>query len=78
MAKISHTKISQPSFGEKKAKINLHQISRFTVIDIFVFFKITLIVLSWYFWRWRQQESSRIYLCINGKFEFYVRLNKNV
>ena len=25
MAKISHTKIKQPSFGEKKAKINLHQ-----------------------------------------------------
>ena len=26
MAKISHTKIKQPSFVEKKAKINLHQI----------------------------------------------------
>ena len=25
MAKISHTKLKQPSFGEKKAKINLHQ-----------------------------------------------------
>ena len=25
MAKISHTKIKRPSFGEKKAKVNLHQ-----------------------------------------------------
>ena len=25
MAKIAHTKMKQPSFGEKKAKINLHQ-----------------------------------------------------
>jgi hypothetical protein len=25
MAKMSHTKIKHPSFGEKKAKINLHQ-----------------------------------------------------
>jgi hypothetical protein len=25
MAKISHTKLKQPSFGEKKVKINLHQ-----------------------------------------------------
>ena len=25
ISKILHTKIKQPSFGEKKAKINLHQ-----------------------------------------------------
>jgi hypothetical protein len=32
MAKISHTKLKQPSFGEKKVKINLHQ--NFPIYDI--------------------------------------------
>jgi hypothetical protein len=31
MAKISHTKIKQPSFGEKRSKLTYTQISRFTV-----------------------------------------------
>jgi hypothetical protein len=32
MAKISHTKIKQPSFGEKRPKLNYTKISRFTVM----------------------------------------------
>ena len=31
MAKISHTKIKQPSFGEKRPKLTYTKISRFTV-----------------------------------------------
>jgi len=34
MAKISHTKIKQPSFGEKKPKLTYTKISRFTVLLI--------------------------------------------
>jgi hypothetical protein len=34
MAKISHTKIKQPSFGEKRAKLTYTKISQFTVIWI--------------------------------------------
>jgi hypothetical protein len=30
MAKISHTKIKQPSFGEKSPKLTYTKISRFT------------------------------------------------
>jgi hypothetical protein len=30
MAKISHTKIKQPSFGEKRPKLTYTKISRFT------------------------------------------------
>jgi hypothetical protein len=33
MAKISHTKVKQPSFGEKRPKLTYTKISRFTVID---------------------------------------------
>jgi hypothetical protein len=32
MAKISHTKIKQPSFGEKRPKLTYTKISRFTVL----------------------------------------------
>jgi hypothetical protein len=34
MAKISHTKIKQPSFGEKRPKLTYTKISRFTVYDL--------------------------------------------
>jgi hypothetical protein len=34
MAKISHTKIKQPSFGEKRPKLTYTKISQFTVIWI--------------------------------------------
>jgi hypothetical protein len=34
MAKISHTKIKQPSFGEKRPKLTYTKISRFTVLYI--------------------------------------------
>jgi hypothetical protein len=33
MAKISHTKIKQPSFGEKRPKLTYTKISRFTVYE---------------------------------------------
>jgi hypothetical protein len=39
MAKISHTKIKQPSFGEKRPKLTYTKISRFTV------FKLTTLVV---------------------------------
>jgi hypothetical protein len=32
MAKISQTKIKQPSFGEKRPKLTYTKISRFTVV----------------------------------------------
>jgi hypothetical protein len=34
MDKISHTKIKQPSFGEKRPKLTYTKISRFTVIHM--------------------------------------------
>jgi hypothetical protein len=33
MANISHTKIKQPSFGEKRPKLTYTKICRFTVIE---------------------------------------------
>jgi hypothetical protein len=35
MAKISHTKIKQPSFGEKRPKLTYTKISRFMVFSTF-------------------------------------------
>jgi hypothetical protein len=37
MAKISHTKIKQPSLGEKRPKVTYTKISRFTVINIILY-----------------------------------------
>jgi hypothetical protein len=36
MVKISHTKIKQPSFGEKRPKLTYTKISRFTVHHLHV------------------------------------------
>ena len=36
MAKISHIKIKQPSFGEKRPKLTYTKISRFTVFRVYV------------------------------------------
>jgi hypothetical protein len=57
MAKISHTKIKQPSFGEKRPKLTCTKISRFTVV-VFVCF--VLFVCFFFFLKFLDFEDHNV------------------